>query len=77
MNEQLVELKKLVTLVEAQVVTPEKSLTKEDFLLAAELVSTAGKMLAAEANVEAGERPRPWRTIIGHILMAIAIALLS
>jgi hypothetical protein len=77
MDEQLVELKKLVALIEAQAVTPEKSPTRDDFLLAAELVSTAGKMLAAEANVEGGAALRPRRPILGHILMAIAIWLLS
>jgi hypothetical protein len=78
MDERLAELKKLVTLVEATSAAPGTVPTKEELVVVAELVTTCGRILTSEVNKDGGSiLLRPWRKIIGHILMAIAEWLLD
>ena len=79
MDERLAELKKLVAVVEASSAAPAPVPTKEDFLTAAELVTTCGRILttAANNNGDASAFSRSWKKIIGHILIAIGEWLIS
>ena len=81
MDERLAEIQKLLTVVEVNSAANPALRTKEDFLKAAELITTCGRILAAEANKDgaggASLLSRPWKKIIGYLLLALGEYLIS
>ena len=70
MDDRLVELRKLVTALEADSPTGSIS-TKEDLLRAAELIASFGRILEKEASTEGSTARKWWVRLIGVLLIEL------